>query len=193
MTIKDFMSYYNHLQFDNFGSYRDAIIKNDKKYDRADRFVDFVHYAPYIYFFISFIAALFGLGLDRIQPVTDEDRKLSFIIGIILVSVIFGFVVLALIHAIVFSCPIWRDIDPPKWLQYEDEHDIRDRYQKEFCEQIRSELSKNFDIDEIEQTAKTIYQIEDFNNDFYNKKDRVREVLSILEEENNEYVRTYSS
>ena len=183
MTVKDFMSYYTNLQFNNFTAKRDAIIKNDKRYDRADRFVDFVHYAPYVYFTISFIATLFGLGLDKIQPITDEDRKLSFIIGIILVSVIFGFVVLALIHAIVFSCPLWQDIDPPKFLQYEDEHDIYDRYQKEFCEQIRSELSKNFDIDTIEQTAKTIYQIEDFNKDFYDKRDRVREVLSILEEE----------
>lgn len=183
MTVKDFMSYYTNLQFTNFSSYHDAIIKNDKKYDRADKFVDFVNYAPYIYFFISFIATLFGVGLDRIQPVTEEDYKLSFIIGIIIVSVIFGFIVLALIHAVVFSCPIWRDIDPPKWLQYEDENNIYDRYQKEFCEQIRSELSKNFDIDQIEQTAKTIYQIEDFNKDFYDKQDRVREVLNVLEEE----------
>ena len=123
MTIKEFMTKYSKIQLDYFASRQDAIIKNDKKYDRADKFVDFVNYAPYIYFFISFIATLFGLGLDRIQPVTEEDHKLSFIIGIVIVSVIFGFVVLALIHAIVFSCPIWQYIDPPKWLQYEDEHD----------------------------------------------------------------------
>lgn len=184
MTVKEFMSYYTHLQFNNFDSCHDAIIKNDKKYDRADRFVNFVNCAPYVYFTISFIATLFGLGLDKIQPVTDADRKLSSILVIIIVSVIFGFVALALIHTIVFSCPIWQDIDPPKCLQYEDEQHIHDRYQKEFCEQIRSELSKNFDIDKIEQTAKTIYQIEDFNKDFYDKQDRVREVLSVLEEEN---------
>lgn len=184
MTVREFMVYYTHLQFNNFDLCHDAIIKNDKKYDRVDKFVDFVYYAPYVYFTISFGATLFGLGLDKIQPVTDADHKLSFIIKIITVSVIFGFMVLALLHAVVFSCPIWRDIDPPKCLQYEDEQIIYDRYQKEFCEQIRSELSKNFDIDKIEQIAKTIYQIEDFNKDFYDKRDRVREVLSILEEEN---------
>lgn len=183
MTIKEFMTYYTRTQFDSFDKCHDAIIKNDRIYDRVDRIKDFVHDAPYLYGLITLIALVFGVGFEKIQPETVQDVYIAEIINTVIILTILVSLVLMLSHILIFTCPLWMFWEPPTWLTVEEDDTIKARYKLEFCKKIRTKLSENFDINKIEQLAKDTYHIDDLNIDFYDKRDRICAILHKLEKE----------
>lgn len=183
MTVKEFMMYYTRTQFDSFDKCHDAILKNDQIYDRVDRIKDFVHDAPYLYGLIMFIALVFGVGFEKIQPETAQDMYIAEIINTVIILTIVVSLVLMFSHIFIFTCPLWMLWEPPKWLTVEEDDTIKARYKLEFCKKIKTKLSENFDINKIEQLAKDTYHIDDLNIDFYDKRDRIRTILHKLENE----------
>ena len=187
MTSKEFMTAYTRLEFKYLDEYQAAMDKNERIENRVDRVNNFIGSAPFVYILITFISMILLVSFSRsVSPTTEQEIKFaSTILTVLLIAMCSG-ITFAIIHFMIFTCPIWQLIDIPNWLKVENPEHILDRYEYSFGQAVEQLINSSFDPDKIKKIkyiACSKYVIHDYIKDFYVVRSKVKEVFDELNKE----------